>query len=127
ADRALLDATFPPGSVTGAPKCSARTIIDELERTPRGVYTGAVGYLSPVAGLELNVAIRTIELSKTEGAGRRAELGVGAGITAGSAPTLEWRECLDKAAPLAAALGSTVIVDEPVEYTDALRAHGASA
>ena len=52
---------FPPGSVTGAPKVRAMEIIHELEATPREVYTGAIGYRSPVAGLELNVAIRTFE------------------------------------------------------------------
>src|ERR1035438_5929983 len=54
-------AAFPPGSVTGAPKVRAVEIIHELEATPREIYTGAVGYRSPVAGLELNVAIRTFE------------------------------------------------------------------
>jgi para-aminobenzoate synthetase/4-amino-4-deoxychorismate lyase len=72
-------------------------LIDELESFPRGVYTGAVGLVSPIAGLELNVAIRTFEL-----AGGRAELGVGGGITLGSVPVLEWRECAVKARPLLA-------------------------
>jgi para-aminobenzoate synthetase/4-amino-4-deoxychorismate lyase len=57
-DGDLIRATFPPGSVTGAPKVRAVEIIHELEATPREIYTGAVGYRSPVAGLELNVAIR---------------------------------------------------------------------
>lgn len=96
-DAELLAATFPPGSVTGAPKVRAMQLIDELEAVPRGVYTGAVGFVSPIAGLELNVAIRTFELS-----GERAELGVGGGITLGSVPALEWRECGVKARPLLA-------------------------
>ena len=96
-DAELLAATFPPGSVTGAPKVRAMQLIDELESFPRGVYTGAVGLVSPIAGLELNVAIRTFEL-----AGGRAELGVGGGITLGSVPVLEWRECAVKARPLLA-------------------------
>jgi anthranilate/para-aminobenzoate synthase component I/branched-subunit amino acid aminotransferase/4-amino-4-deoxychorismate lyase len=96
-DAELIAATFPPGSVTGAPKVRAMQLIDELEGTARGVYTGAVGFVSPIAGLELNVAIRTFEL-----AGGRAELGVGGGITLGSVPVLEWRECAVKARPLLA-------------------------
>ena len=80
-DGASSRATFPPGSVTGAPKVRALELIHELEATPREVYTGAIGYRSPVAGLELNVAIRTFEF-----AGRgRVWLGSGGGITA--APT----------------------------------------
>ncbi|WP_142000920.1 aminodeoxychorismate synthase component I [Amycolatopsis cihanbeyliensis] len=94
-DADLLRATFPPGSVTGAPKLRALDLIAELEHRPRGVYTGAIGLASPVAGMELNVAIRTLELH----AGR-LELGVGGGITADSDPAAEWRECLHKAAPL---------------------------
>ncbi|NYI89411.1 para-aminobenzoate synthetase component 1 [Amycolatopsis endophytica] len=94
-DADLLAAAFPPGSVTGAPKIRALDLIAELEPRPRGVYTGAIGMASPVAGLELNVAIRTFELH-----GDRIALGVGGGITADSDPDAEWQECLHKAAPL---------------------------
>ncbi|WIX81756.1 aminodeoxychorismate synthase component I [Amycolatopsis carbonis] len=100
-DSALLDATFPPGSVTGAPKIRALDEIASLEPAARGVYTGAVGMLSPVAGLELNVAIRTFEIS-----GSRISLGVGGGITADSDSAAEWQECLHKAAPLEALLAT---------------------
>jgi para-aminobenzoate synthetase / 4-amino-4-deoxychorismate lyase len=100
-DLELIRATFPPGSVTGAPKVRALEIICELEATPREVYTGAIGYRSPVAGLELNVAIRTFEFH-----GDRVWLGSGGGITAASDPDAEYRECLVKAAPLVRALGS---------------------
>ncbi|MEV4598454.1 aminodeoxychorismate synthase component I [Amycolatopsis sp. NPDC049253] len=100
-DSALLEATFPPGSVTGAPKIRALAEIASLEPTARGVYTGAVGMLSPVAGLELNVAIRTFEIS-----GSRISLGVGGGITADSDSAAEWQECLHKAAPLEALLAT---------------------
>jgi para-aminobenzoate synthetase component 1 len=95
----LLAATFPPGSVTGAPKLRALEIIAGLEDQPREVYCGAIGLASPVAGLELNVAIRTIEIS-----GDRLWLGAGGGITADSDPEAEWQECLHKIAPLAAVL-----------------------
>ncbi len=102
-DGDLLRATFPPGSVTGAPKVEAMRLIAELEGTGREAYTGAIGYASPLAGLELNVAIRTFEAS----AGR-LWLGVGGGIVAESDPARELEECLVKARPLAAAVGSRI-------------------
>jgi para-aminobenzoate synthetase / 4-amino-4-deoxychorismate lyase len=100
-DGQLIRAAFPPGSVTGAPKVRALEVIHELEATARDVYTGAIGYRSPVAGLELNVAIRTFEFH--EG---RVWLGAGGGIVAASRPGDEYRECLLKARPLIGALGS---------------------
>jgi para-aminobenzoate synthetase component 1 len=92
----VLDATFPPASVTGTPKGRARGLLATWEPSRRGIYCGTVGLASPLAGTELNVAIRTVEF---DGAGR-AVLGVGGGITADSDPDAEWRECLDKAAPV---------------------------
>ena len=100
-DADLLRATFPPGSVTGAPKVRAVEAIADLEQQPRGAYTGAIGFASPSWGLEFNVAIRTFEIGDG-----RIGLGVGGGITADSVPMLEWRECLHKAAPLLGALGA---------------------
>jgi para-aminobenzoate synthetase/4-amino-4-deoxychorismate lyase len=100
-DGDLIRAAFPPGSVTGAPKVRALEIIDELEAAPREVYTGAIGYRSPAAGLELNVAIRTFEF-----AAGRVWLGVGGGIVADSAPDEEYAECLHKAGPLIRAIGA---------------------
>jgi para-aminobenzoate synthetase / 4-amino-4-deoxychorismate lyase len=102
-DGQLIAAAFPPGSVTGAPKVRALEIVHELEATPREVYTGAVGYRSPVAGLELNVAIRTFEF-----AGDRVWLGSGGGIVADSSADDEYRECLLKARPLIEALNATL-------------------
>ena len=107
-DGDLIRAAFPPGSVTGAPKVRAVEIIHELEATPREVYTGAVGYRSPVAGLELNVAIRTFEFC----AGR-VWLGSGGGIVADSAPDGEYAECLLKAGPLVRAIGSRIGAGPP--------------
>jgi len=107
-DDELLRATFPPGSVTGAPKLRAVEAIESLESRPRGTYTGAIGFASPSWGLELSVAIRTFEVS-----GERVELGVGGGVTADSVPMLEWRECLHKAAPLLGALGASRAVATP--------------
>jgi para-aminobenzoate synthetase/4-amino-4-deoxychorismate lyase len=100
-DGDLIRAAFPPGSVTGAPKVRALEVIDELEAAPREVYTGAIGYRSPIAGLELNVAIRTFEF-----AAGRVWLGVGGGIVADSGPEAEYAECLTKATPLLTAIGA---------------------
>lgn len=102
----LLRATFPPGSVTGAPKVQSLRVIAELEHAGREVYTGAIGFCSPLAGLELSVAIRTLELSQ-----RRLWLGAGGGIVADSEPRHELEEALVKARPIAAAIGSSVIVE----------------
>jgi len=99
---AVLAATFPPASVTGTPKTRARQLLSRWEPHRRGVYCGAVGLASPVAGLELNVAIRTVEFDACGG----AVLGVGGGITADSDPDAEWQECLHKAAPIVTGAGS---------------------
>lgn len=93
---ALLEATFPPASVTGTPKARARELLGQWEPFRRGIYCGTVGLASPIAGCELNVAIRTVEF----GADGAAVLGVGGGITADSDPAREWDECLHKAAPI---------------------------
>jgi para-aminobenzoate synthetase component I len=97
---AVLDATFPPASVTGTPKMRARELLHGWEPRRRGVYCGTVGLASPVAGCELNVAIRTVEFD----ASGNAVLGVGGGITADSDPDREWDECLHKAAPIIGAM-----------------------
>ena len=99
-DGELVRAAFPPGSVTGAPKIAAMGVIAELESTGREAYTGSIGMASPAAGLELSVAIRTLEAS----AGR-AWLGVGGGIVADSDPAAEAQEALAKARPLLSVLG----------------------
>lgn len=93
---ALLDATFPPASVTGTPKHRARQLLSQWEPYRRGIYCGTIGLASPVAGCELNVAIRTVEFDAAGG----ALLGVGGGITADSDPEAEWAECLHKASPI---------------------------
>ena len=100
-DGGLLRATFPPGSVTGAPKLAALDVIAELESTGREAYTGAIGLASPLAGLELSVAIRTFEVR-----GPRIWLGAGGGIVADSHGEDEAREAAAKAAPLLAAIGA---------------------
>lgn len=92
----LLRAIFPSGSVTGAPKIRTMQIIHELERNPRGVYTGAIGYFGPQAA-EMNVAIRTAVLQAGKG-----HVGVGSGITYESVAENEYDECLWKARFLSA-------------------------
>ena len=102
-DGDLVRRAFPPGSVTGAPKIKSMSVIAELESTGREAYTGAIGFASPLAGLELSVAIRTFEFS-----GGRAWLGAGGGITSGSDPDAEYDEALTKARPLIEAAGASL-------------------
>jgi len=87
----LLRATFPGGSITGAPKIRAMEIIDELEPTERSVYTGGIGYLGLDGNHDINVAIRTMIIS-----GGRVYFQVGGGIVADSEPEAEYQETLDK-------------------------------
>jgi para-aminobenzoate synthetase component I len=97
----LVRATFPPASVTGAPKPRVLQIIEDLEPVRRGVYCGAVGWIDAERGEgDLAVAIRTFTI-----AGGRTTLGVGSGIVADSDPAAEWAETELKAARLQAALG----------------------
>jgi para-aminobenzoate synthetase/4-amino-4-deoxychorismate lyase len=103
-DGALLRATFPPGSVTGAPKVQAMKVIATLEATRRELYTGAVGIVSPIAGLDLSVAIRTFETRGTD-----IWFGAGGGIVADSEPELELAEALTKAAGPIAAIGGRLV------------------
>ncbi|MER8043944.1 chorismate-binding protein [Streptomyces sp. NPDC094032] len=96
----LLAATFPPGSVTGAPKSSALRIIEALETVPRGPYCGGIGWVDADAGTaELAVGIRTFWIDRPEGVLR---FGTGAGITWGSDPEGEWAETELKASRLVA-------------------------
>lgn len=98
----ILKATFPGGSITGAPKVRSMEIIDELEPTKRSVYTGAIGYLSFNGNLDLNIAIRTILLKDG-----RAHYQVGGGIVADSDPKQEYQETLDKGRALEEAVMRT--------------------
>lgn len=90
----VFRALFPCGSITGAPKVRTSRIIAELEGGPRGVYTGAIGFVSPGEAV-FSVAIRTVLVDRARG---QAELGVGSGITWDSDAEAERRECLSKAA-----------------------------
>ena len=91
----VMEAIFPCGSITGAPKIRAMEIICDLEQAPRGVYTGAIGRLGPGGDAAFNVAIRTLTIKAGED---RALIGLGSGIVADSEAVSEWRECLAKGA-----------------------------
>jgi anthranilate synthase component 1 len=95
----LLQATFPAGTVSGAPKVRAMEIIEELEGVRRGPYAGAVGYLGFNGNMDTCIAIRTIVMQ-----GNTAYLQAGAGIVADSDPTTEWEETLHKAGALGKAI-----------------------
>lgn len=89
----LLAATFPPGSVTGAPKASALDIIAALETAPRGPYCGGIGWVDADRGTaELAVGIRTFWIDRSSDGTAALRFGTGAGITWGSDPLAEWRE-----------------------------------
>jgi para-aminobenzoate synthetase/4-amino-4-deoxychorismate lyase len=90
--RDVLAALFPCGSIVGAPKIRAAEVLADIEATPRGVYTGALGRLEPAGGLDLNVAIRTAVID-ADGHGR---YGVGGGVVADSDPDAEYDEALLK-------------------------------
>lgn len=90
----ILRATFPMGSMTGAPKISAMKIIEELEESKRGLYSGAVGYFTPDGDFDFNVVIRSILYSSKN---KYVSLSVGGAITSKSIPELEYEECLLKA------------------------------
>jgi para-aminobenzoate synthetase / 4-amino-4-deoxychorismate lyase len=89
----LFRALFPGGSVTGAPKIRTMEILRALEPHPRGIYTGALGFLSPGGEGVLNLPIRTVLVDALKG---EAEFHVGGGITAGSTPGGEFEECMVK-------------------------------
>ena len=90
----VIKKSFPMGSMTGAPKISAMTIIEELEETKRGLYSGSIGYFTPNGDFDFNVVIRSILYNSTN---NYVSFSVGSAITALSIPELEYEECLLKA------------------------------
>ena len=90
----VIKNSFPMGSMTGAPKISAMKIIEELEETKRGLYSGSVGYFTPTSDFDFNVVIRSILYNNTN---NYISFSVGSAITALSAPESEYEECLLKA------------------------------
>jgi len=95
----LLKATFPGGSITGAPKVRSMEIIDELEPTRRSVYTGSIGYMGFDGNLDLNIVIRTFIIKDG-----KAYFQVGGAVVYDSDPEEEYQETLDKARALINAL-----------------------
>jgi anthranilate synthase component 1 len=95
----VLKATFPHGTVTGAPKVRAMEIIDDLEPVARGPYAGAVGYIDFTGNLDTAIALRTLVK-----VGNRAWIQAGAGVVADSDPASEYQECVNKAAAVLAAV-----------------------
>ena len=89
----IFSALFPCASVTGAPKVETMRILARTERSPREVYTGSIGYITPGRQARFNVAIRTVIVDKHTGA---AQCGIGSGITSDSTPDQEYQECLLK-------------------------------
>jgi para-aminobenzoate synthetase component 1 len=90
----VIKSTFPMGSMTGAPKISAMHIIEDLEETKRGLYSGAVGYFAPNGDFDFNVVIRSILYNQTK---KYVSYSVGSAITSKSDPLKEYEECLVKA------------------------------
>ena len=135
--RTILDAVFPCGSVTGAPKKRSMEIIQELEGSPRDYYCGALGWLDPNGDFAFSVPIRTLNLEANPSAHHtKFTLGIGAGITIDSDPALEWQECQTKSAfitemPTELGLFETIRVEEqkPLRFTAHLQRlrHSASA
>lgn len=99
----LVKASFPGGSITGAPKVRAMEIIDELEPQRRAIYTGSIGYIDFSGDADLNIVIRTFMIKNN-----MAYFNAGGGIVADSVPQLEYEETLHKARALIKALGGDV-------------------
>ena len=93
----ITKALFPCASITGAPKAKTMELIQGLEKGPRGIYTGAIGFIAPDGAAQFNVAIRTAVVDRKSG---RVEYGIGGGIVWDSNPEDEYREALSKAAIL---------------------------
>ncbi|APX67364.1 aminobenzoate synthetase [Sphingomonas sp. LK11] len=120
----VLAALFPCGSITGAPKIRAMQAIAEIEDSPRGLYTGAIGRLDANGDAMFNVAIRTLVWREGD---THATLGIGSGVVADSVAADEWDECLAKAAFLAGGRPDIDLIEtmafDPLEGIQHLEAH----
>ncbi len=97
----IIKATFPMGSMTGAPKRRVMELIEQYEKTKRGIFSGCLGYLSPEGDFDFNVVIRSVMYNATSG---YLSFQAGSGITFYSDPEKEWEECLLKASAIKAVL-----------------------
>jgi para-aminobenzoate synthetase component 1 len=97
----LLAASFPGGSITGAPKIRAMELLESLEPVRRGPYTGAAGWIGPDGAMQTSILIRSFVAD-----GERLTLHVGGGITWRSDPAAEWQETVDKARGPLGAIGA---------------------
>jgi para-aminobenzoate synthetase component 1 len=102
----ILQATFPMGSMTGAPKIRAIQLIEQYEDFSRGPFSGMLGYIDPDGNFDFNVMIRTIFYDKIR---RKIFIAVGSAITAGSDVEKEYEECLIKLQPLLQVLNATIV------------------
>ncbi len=107
----LVQALFPCGSITGAPKIRAMELINEVERDARGVYCGAIGRIDPTGDAAFNVAIRTLALTPGENGRGSAVLGVGSAVVADSEWLAEWREGLVKGGFVRASAGGFDLIE----------------
>ena len=99
----IIKATFPMGSMTGAPKIKVMELIEKYERSKRGIFSGAVGYITPGGDFDFNVVIRSILYNAATG---YLSFQAGSGITFYSDPEAEYEECLLKAAAIKKVLGA---------------------
>ena len=100
--RSILEACFPMGSMTGAPKVRVMELTDQYEWSARGLYSGSIGFMEPNGGFDLNVVIRSLQYESTQG---YLSYHVGSGITAYSDPQKEWDECGWKSAGIRKVFG----------------------
>jgi para-aminobenzoate synthetase component 1 len=99
----IINATFPMGSMTGAPKIRAMELVEQYEKTKRGLYAGTVGYIDPIGDFDFNVVIRSLQYNKKD---NYLSFIVGGAITALSDPEKEYEECLLKAKAMFEVLGN---------------------
>lgn len=100
---AIIDATFPMGSMTGAPKLSVMKLVDRYEKSRRGIFSGALGYLDPEGDFDFNVVIRSLMYNQST---KYLSFQAGGGITVYSDAEKEWEECMLKAKAIKEILGS---------------------
>ena len=104
----ILKATFPMGSMTGAPKIRAMQLIEQYEASRRGLYSGSIGYIAPNGDFDFNVVIRTLLYHQEL---ELLSFHVGSAITSMSDPAKEYEECMLKARALIQAIGDLALAD----------------